>query len=72
MLNCRPSATFVITLLFISGYVEDIYSKVFELCRRDDPDLNGDDKVPPPLCSQYEKPEKSTAVANHKSRFSLL
>ena len=54
-------------------YVDALLIKTKQLCKdgnvqtrtRFSPD------IPKPLSSQYERPDKATAVKRHKSRFSL-
>ena len=46
--------------------------KVTELCKEDNRlSTPSTSSAPPPLSSQYERPEKAMAVVRHKSRFSF-
>ena len=55
-----------------AGYVENVFKKTFELCEsghssREDASVHL--KEPPPLSSQYTRPDKDTAISSHKSRY---
>ena len=55
-----------------AGYVENVSRKTFELCIDSSKQhASVHDEEPPPLSSQYTRPDKDTAVSSHKSRFSL-
>ena len=53
-------------------YVENVFKKTFELCEsghssREDASVHL--KEPPPLSSQYTRPDKDAAISSHKSRY---
>ena len=48
------------------------YKKTIVLCKTGGPiDYEKFSEVPQPLCSTYERPEKSIAIQMHKSRFAI-
>lgn len=51
------------------GYVEQLLHETIKFCKMGEGDLS-DGEEPKPLCSAYERPDKATAIQQHKSRFS--
>ena len=49
-------------------YIEDLFKKTTEICNQGGSHVREDS--PSPLCKDYEKPDKSTAIQQHRSRFS--
>ncbi|KAJ8369542.1 hypothetical protein SKAU_G00095700 [Synaphobranchus kaupii] len=57
------------------GYIETLQELLFErVVENPEPyqELLQQVYVPPPLCSQYDRPDKSKAVARHTSRFAVM
>ena len=54
----------------VAEYVEDLFSKLWEVMQGRNRSKVQAITSPPPLCSSLEKPNKQEAVAQHKSRFS--
>lgn len=52
------------------GYIDDLFTKLWESIEDGVQSKMKDAVVPPPLCSSLEKPDKETAIAEHKTRFS--
>ena len=49
-------------------YIEDLFQKTTEICNQGGSHFREDS--PSPLRKDYEKPDKSTAIQQHRSRFS--
>ena len=49
-------------------YIEDLLKKTTEICNQGGSHVSEDS--PSPLCKDYEKHDKSTAIQQHRSRFS--
>ncbi|KAL3854303.1 hypothetical protein ACJMK2_013577 [Sinanodonta woodiana] len=47
-------------------YVEELIAALEEMVKEPEP---VDREIPPPLCSQFQRPDKLNAVQAHKSRF---
>ena len=61
--------------MLLLDYVDDLLEEVINIVQ--DYKINqwtSEDIVesPPPLCSQYIHPEKSKAITEHRSRFTIL
>ena len=54
----------------IIGYVDELLTKLWEIVENPGSVKTVQVTSPPPLCSNYEQPEKSKAINEHKSRFS--
>ena len=53
-----------------AGYVDDLFAKLWTLIEGSKADSTKLAVSPPPLCSSFKKPDKDTAIAKHKTRFS--
>ena len=56
--------------LIYTGYVEQLLQETIKQCKMGRSDQS-DGEEPRPLCSAYERPDKATAIQQHKSRFSI-
>lgn len=52
------------------GYVEELFTMLWEVMQKNRSVKVKRVTAPPPLCSSLEKPNKKEAIAKHKSRFS--
>ena len=52
---------------FLSDYITDLLQKTMDLCKIGS--QTSSCATPKPLCSEYERPTKSDAIRQHKSRF---
>ena len=53
-----------------SDYLDELTAETISYCETGTSQERIDD-VPEPLCSQYERPEKTFAIQQHRSRFNL-
>ena len=58
-------------LSFLTVYIDNLIKETIKLCKKGEPAADMPE-IPEPLCGQFERPEKATAVKMHKSRFNLL
>ena len=56
--------------LFVE-YVETLMTETMRRCRNGIIEELPSDNAPAPLSTQYERPDKASAIKSHKSRFSL-
>ena len=54
-----------------TGYIEELIQETIKQCNTGGVDLQ-DEQEPKPLCSAFERPDKATAIQQHKSRFSSI
>ena len=57
--------------LYVLEYVDRLMTRVVETCRQPAHQwvLNEGEKIPPPLCQEFEHPDKATAIQQHVQRF---
>lgn len=53
---------------FVTGYVDELMEATCKYCEEGGSSYVGD-QVPEPLCARYDKPDKISAVKEHRSRF---
>ena len=53
---------------FVTGYVDELMDATCKYCE-DGGRSYVKDQVPEPLCARYDKPDKTSAIKEHKSRF---
>ena len=51
------------------GYLDELIEETIK--RFKDGNVATPSEVPEPLCSEYERPEKDTAIKQHRSRFGI-
>lgn len=58
--------------MVIIGFIDQLLTEVFTLHSKDTPAESTiyTQSIPPPLSSQFERPDKQEAIENHCSRFS--
>ena len=54
----------------LPDYIDDLVQETFQLCTQQQHTQESTCDVPEPLCSGYDRPDKTTAIARHTSRFS--
>lgn len=72
-LTVRVLLKFPRIFLFINfiEYTNDLRMATLEFCRDSQAPTPDKSTLPPTLCASYQRPSKSQAIIEHKSRFSL-
>ena len=65
-----PSLYCVLRVYTTIEYIEELLEETVKVCEEGSTVELPD--APEPLCSEYERPEKITAISKHKTRFSTF
>lgn len=57
---------------FALGYIDSLIAETRAVCSEGTPRPSTSETQPKSLSSEYERPEKTSAIVSHKSRFSKL
>lgn len=60
-----------VSISFFSDYVFKVLDKLIQKTKENKITVRGsaEQNIKPPLCSQYNRPQKAAAILEHRSRF---